>query len=85
MSAVLQAAVAHRPIVLRTRGQRHGPITRLVSPSDTGELIKPFVFLDFFDIAATGGPGGFGGGIFLLTASSSDCSLPSGFASGVPS
>src|ERR1700674_3520439 len=39
-----------RPIVQRTRGHSHGPITRLVSPSDVGELIKPFVFLDYFDI-----------------------------------
>ncbi|RUL69461.1 pirin family protein [Dyella choica] len=29
-----------------TRGYRHGPITRLVSPSDLGQWIKPFVFLD---------------------------------------
>src|SRR6202171_5045158 len=39
-----------RAIVQRTRGHSHGPITRLVSPSDMGELIKPFVFLDYFDI-----------------------------------
>src|SRR5271156_5676281 len=56
MSAVLRTPVASRPIVLRTRGRRHGPITRLVSPSDIGELIKPFVFLDLFDISATGAP-----------------------------
>jgi len=56
MSAVLRTPVARRPIVLRTRGRRHGPITRLVSPSDIGELIKPFVFLDLFDISATGAP-----------------------------
>jgi redox-sensitive bicupin YhaK (pirin superfamily) len=35
-----------REIVYRTRGSTQGPITRLVSPSDLGELIKPFVFLD---------------------------------------
>lgn len=35
-----------REIVHRTRGHTRGPITRLVSPSDLGELIKPFVFLD---------------------------------------
>jgi redox-sensitive bicupin YhaK (pirin superfamily) len=56
MSAVLKAHVAARAIVLRTRGLRHGPITRLASPSDVGELIKPFVFLDLFDIASTGAP-----------------------------
>jgi redox-sensitive bicupin YhaK (pirin superfamily) len=39
-----------RRIVHRTRGNSHGPITRLVSPSDVGELIKPFVFLDYFEI-----------------------------------
>jgi redox-sensitive bicupin YhaK (pirin superfamily) len=36
-------------IVRRTRGQSHGPITRLMSPSDFGRLLKPFVFLDLFD------------------------------------
>lgn len=39
-----------RRVAHRTRGNSHGPITRLVSPSDVGELIKPFVFLDYFDI-----------------------------------
>jgi len=39
-----------RRIAYRTRGNSHGPITRLVSPSDVGELIKPFVFLDYFEI-----------------------------------
>ncbi|WP_334769991.1 pirin family protein [Nostoc sp.] len=38
-----------RRIIHRTWGQRNGPITRLVSPSDIGELIKPFVFLDYFE------------------------------------
>ena len=56
MSAVLRPPLASRAIVVRTRGRRHGPVTRLVSPSDIGELIKPFVFLDLFDIAATGAP-----------------------------
>jgi redox-sensitive bicupin YhaK (pirin superfamily) len=35
-----------REIVYRTSGYSHGPICRLMSPSDLGELIKPFVFLD---------------------------------------
>jgi redox-sensitive bicupin YhaK (pirin superfamily) len=56
MSAVLQTPLENRAIALRTRGERHGPITRLVSPSDFGELIKPFVFLDLFDISATSAP-----------------------------
>lgn len=40
-----------RPIVVRTEGQRHNWFKRLVSPSDLGELIKPFVFLDDFDVS----------------------------------
>jgi redox-sensitive bicupin YhaK (pirin superfamily) len=36
-------------IARRTRGQSHGPITRLMSPSDFGRLLKPFVFLDLVD------------------------------------
>ena len=43
------AAVSQRRIVHQTRGQTHGPITRLVSPSDLGESLKPFVFLDLFE------------------------------------
>ena len=38
-----------RKIALRTRGHSHGRVTRLVSPGDIGERIKPFVFLDYFD------------------------------------
>jgi redox-sensitive bicupin YhaK (pirin superfamily) len=37
-----------REIRSRTSGHPHGPITRLMSPGDLGELIKPFVFLDLF-------------------------------------
>jgi redox-sensitive bicupin YhaK (pirin superfamily) len=36
-------------IALLTRGLTHGPVTRLMSPSDFGEILKPFVFLDLFD------------------------------------
>jgi redox-sensitive bicupin YhaK (pirin superfamily) len=42
----IKTAPATREIVYRTHGRTHGPITRLVSPSDLGQLIKPFVFLD---------------------------------------
>jgi redox-sensitive bicupin YhaK (pirin superfamily) len=38
-----------RPIVQRTRGRTFGSGTRLMSPSDFGEILKPFVFLDLFD------------------------------------
>jgi redox-sensitive bicupin YhaK (pirin superfamily) len=48
---------APRRIVHRTPGHRHGPITRLVSPSDLGEIIKPFVFLDFFSAESPTGAG----------------------------
>ena len=40
---------AVREIAFRTRGTVMGPITRLVTPSDVGKMIKPFVFLDVFD------------------------------------
>ena len=45
-----------REVVFRTSGQRHGSITRLASPSDVGELIKPFVFLDHAEAKYTGKP-----------------------------
>ena len=45
-----------RPIVYRTRGRIHGAITRLVSPSDVGEILKPFVFLDHFVMEAASFP-----------------------------
>ena len=56
MNAALQSPARARAIVHRTHGQTHGPITRLVSPSDFGELIKPFVFLDLFKIPVSGEP-----------------------------
>jgi redox-sensitive bicupin YhaK (pirin superfamily) len=46
-----------RNIELRVKGQRHGPIVRLVSPTDLGERLKPFVFLDFLNANI---PSGFG-------------------------
>lgn len=42
--------LVNRKIVRRTRGDGHGPIVRLMSPSDLGEILKPFVFLDIFDL-----------------------------------
>lgn len=56
MIALLKSRVEPRAIALRTRGHRHGAITRLVSPSDIGEFIKPFVFLDLFDISGSTTP-----------------------------
>lgn len=46
-------ATVPRRIMQRTRGYGHGPITRLMSPSDLGQLVKPFVFLDIFDADRT--------------------------------
>jgi redox-sensitive bicupin YhaK (pirin superfamily) len=45
-----------RPIIVRTRGHSHGTVTRLVSPGDVGKLIKPFVFLDYFEADSTHAP-----------------------------
>ena len=42
---------AVRAIVHRTRGHQHGPVIRLMSPPDLGEVLKPFVFLDRVDVA----------------------------------
>lgn len=47
--------VAARQVALRTKGHRQGPITRLMSPGDLGETLKPFVFLDYFDFGSTAG------------------------------
>lgn len=44
----MAAATAPRRIIHRTRGFFHGPITRLMSPGDLGQTLKPFVFLDLF-------------------------------------
>jgi redox-sensitive bicupin YhaK (pirin superfamily) len=51
--SVTAGAVPLRKIVQRTRGNRDGPITRLMSPGDLGEVLKPFVFLDLFDMEKT--------------------------------
>jgi redox-sensitive bicupin YhaK (pirin superfamily) len=60
-----------RRVVYRTRGQAHGPLVRLVSASDVGQLIKPFVFLDLVDTQQQLGQPGFGwhphSGIATLT------------------
>jgi len=64
-------ATTARAIVHRTRGSTHGPITRLVSPSDLGEVLKPFVFVDLASFKPTAGQAGFGmhphSGIATLT------------------
>ena len=46
----INAPPTQRRIVKRTRGQGGGPITRLMSRSDLGETLKPFVFLDIINM-----------------------------------
>ena len=70
-----EAPAAHaqptRPIVHRTRGSTHGPITRLMSPGDLGHTLKPFIFLDLVNFDARHGQTRFGmhphSGIATLT------------------
>jgi len=56
ITTTTKSALAARRIVHRTRGQGHGGITRLMSPGDVGELVKPFVFLDHFEFAGASMP-----------------------------
>ncbi|WP_421589619.1 pirin family protein [Rahnella aceris] len=58
MSAVLAARV--RSVVHRTCGSTHGPVTRLMSPSDLGKYLKPFVFLDLVHFRPGGANQNFG-------------------------
>jgi redox-sensitive bicupin YhaK (pirin superfamily) len=64
-------ATEARAIVHRTRGSTRGGITRLMSPGDLGQVLKPFVFLDLFSFKPGGGPTGIGmhphSGIATLT------------------
>jgi redox-sensitive bicupin YhaK (pirin superfamily) len=48
-----QTKTRSRTIASRTSGALHGPVTRLMSPSDLGRRLKPFVFLDLFDADAS--------------------------------
>ena len=56
LTPIQETTLAPRRIVFRTRGRAHGGITRLASPSDLGDLIKPFVFLDHAVVVPTGKP-----------------------------
>ena len=49
MKSSTSVRTSSRKVVHRTRGYRQGPIIRLMSPSDLGERLKPFVFLDLFE------------------------------------
>jgi redox-sensitive bicupin YhaK (pirin superfamily) len=39
----------NRTVTHLEHGTTHGPITRLISPADLGEQLKPFIFLDYFN------------------------------------
>jgi redox-sensitive bicupin YhaK (pirin superfamily) len=54
-SAAVKPPHPSRDIDFRSRGTRGGPITRLASPSDLGNLIKPFVFLDAVKLQPSAG------------------------------
>lgn len=50
---------AVREISMHTKGETHGPVTRLMSPDDLGHVIKPFIFFDDANIPP-GANSGFG-------------------------
>ncbi len=56
LTPIAETTLAPRRVAFRTTGSAHGSITRLASPSDIGELIKPFVFLDHAVVVPTGKP-----------------------------
>ncbi|NVL30897.1 pirin family protein, partial [Pseudomonas syringae pv. actinidiae] len=60
-----------RAITHRTSGRTRGAITRLMSPGDLGQLLKPFIFLDQFGFKPEPGNKEFGmhphSGIATLT------------------
>jgi redox-sensitive bicupin YhaK (pirin superfamily) len=64
-------APSTRAVVHRTQGSTHGPITRLMSPGDLGQVLKPFIFLDLVNFDARHGQTRFGmhphSGIATLT------------------
>lgn len=51
-SSSAAALLPVRQVALLRSGRRHGPITRLMTPWDIGELTQPFVFLGYSELAA---------------------------------
>ena len=45
-----------RRVALLANGRRHGPITRLITPWDIGELTRPFVLLNYAEVARRSRP-----------------------------
>ena len=50
-AGIAELDLSVRSIAHRVRAHGHAPIARLMSPSDLGTALKPFVFLDLFDHA----------------------------------
>jgi redox-sensitive bicupin YhaK (pirin superfamily) len=71
IEALASVVPAARAIVHRTRGSTHGPVTRLMSPGDLGQVLKPFIFLDLVNFDGRHGQTRFGmhphSGIATLT------------------
>ena len=42
LECVPDATYRTRRVAVRTRGIRHGSVTRLMSPADLGQILKPF-------------------------------------------
>jgi redox-sensitive bicupin YhaK (pirin superfamily) len=55
-TAVTGPGAGPRPLALLASGRRHGPITRLITPWNIGELTTPFVFLDYAEVRAESPP-----------------------------
>ena len=55
-ASIVGPRAAARPIVLLASGRRHGPITRLITPWNIGELTTPFVFLDYAEVTPESQP-----------------------------
>lgn len=71
IEAAASVSPSPRAVVHRTRGSTHGPVTRLISPGDLGQVLKPFIFLELVNFDARHGRTRFGmhphSGIATLT------------------
>jgi len=55
-ASIVGPRAAARPMALLASGRRHGPITRLITPWNIGELTTPFVFLDYAEVTPESQP-----------------------------
>lgn len=49
----IRTETPQRRVIYRNEGRTRGGVTRFVSPGDAGKLIKPFVFLDLFQLESS--------------------------------